>query len=79
MRGTLRRGALAAVVLGLSAAPFAGTSHAGCVDDLLRSSSPNTHVVTIDDEGRIIVDPHGADAFIGSTVGTANAFVSCVA
>lgn len=50
----------------------------GCVTQLLRSDSPNTHVVTIDDQGRVIVDPHGADAFVASTAGTAVAFVLCV-
>lgn len=50
----------------------------GCVTQFLTSPSPNTHVVTIDDQGRLVVDPHGADAWLAATAGSAQALVFCV-
>jgi hypothetical protein len=50
----------------------------GCVTQFVTSPSPNTHVVTIDDQQRVTVDPHGADAFVLATAGAATALVLCV-
>jgi hypothetical protein len=50
----------------------------GCVTRFLGGDSPSTHVVTTDPEGRVIVDPHGADAFAAATVNGAVGLVLCV-
>lgn len=67
---------LAAAALAVAAVP--GTAQAGCVQNLLRSDSPSIEVVRFNPDGSITIDPHGADAFVGSTQGTAQAFVTCV-
>ena len=73
------RAAIAGVVLALTVVPFAGTSNAGCVENLLRSSSPGIGgTVTIHPDGSVTVDPNPAVGFAGATAGTANAFVDCV-
>ena len=75
----MRRAALALVVGALAAAPLSGTSNAGCVDDLLRSSSPGLGgTVTIDPAGPVTIDPNPARDFAAATAGTARAFVDCV-
>lgn len=50
----------------------------GCVTRFLTGSYPGTHVVTVDDQGRIVVDPRGADAFVAAAAGHTQALVFCV-
>lgn len=51
----------------------------GCLGEYLSAGYPaGGDVVTIDGQGRVIVDPHGADPFVGAVVGNAAAFVDCV-
>ncbi len=77
------RSLIAAVALAVSAATaFTGTAHAAiaddCVGDLLRSSAPTIEVVYVDDYGRVVIDPHGADGFVAAITSQASGFASCV-
>ena len=50
----------------------------GCVTQFLGGSYPGSTVVTVDDQGRITIDPHGADATVAAAAGHAQALVFCV-
>jgi hypothetical protein len=78
------RSLVAAVALAVSAATaFTGTAHAAiaddCVGDLLRMVTPGIEVVTVNDDGTITIDPHGADGFVSAVSSQTTAFVNCVA
>ncbi|MDQ1713255.1 MAG: hypothetical protein QOE45_2705 [Frankiaceae bacterium] len=55
---TMTRAAFAALTLGLLAAPFAGTSNAGCVRDFAGKPYYTSPVVTQNPDGSITIDPN---------------------
>ena len=50
----------------------------GCVTQFLSGSYPSSSLVTVDDQGRIVVDPHGADGTVAAAAGHTQALVFCV-
>jgi hypothetical protein len=77
MRGTART-ALAALALGLVAAPFAGTSNAGCVQDFARSPYYTSNdLVTIDPDGIVTVNPGSVTGLVPQALDHVDTLVRC--
>ncbi|HEX8002044.1 MAG TPA: hypothetical protein VF519_05050 [Mycobacteriales bacterium] len=51
----------------------------GCVTAFLHGSYPSSGaIVTVDPDGRVVVDPHAEDPFVAAVVGNAAALAFCV-
>ncbi|HEX8002043.1 MAG TPA: hypothetical protein VF519_05045 [Mycobacteriales bacterium] len=76
---------LATALVAAAALPLTGTAGAasfGCVrtrvDAIASSTGPGVNLVYVDDQGRIVIDPNGADAAVQYAEGHLTALVNCL-